>query len=52
MRHPNPKIHLQLSLIKSLVRIFSGAFLCGDAIVAAGIALIIAEVIGILEELF
>ncbi len=51
MKHPDPKLHLQLSLYKSAFRIIAGIGLLYGALAFCGIFLIIAEVVGILEEL-
>jgi hypothetical protein len=51
MKQPDPKLHFQLSLIKSIARIIAGATLIGGSLVFCGIFLIIAEIIGIAEEL-
>lgn len=50
MEIPNPKTHLQLSLIKSVLRIIAGIALT-TICPAAGIFLITAEILGVLEEL-
>lgn len=44
--------HLILSLIKSSVRIVAGITLCSGHMIPAGILLIVAELLGIAEELF
>lgn len=52
MKHPDPRRHLQLSLIKSAIRIAAGvclAFL--PSAVPAGVLLIAAEIVGIVEEM-
>lgn len=52
MKHPDPKAHLLISVVKSVVRIVAciGAVASGSlAVLAIGLAL--AEVVGILEEL-
>jgi hypothetical protein len=51
MKHPNAKRHLQISLVKSLARVWAGYFLMQYKFVFAGALLILAEVLGILEEL-
>lgn len=48
---PNPKSHLYISLVKSVIRILAGAALIAGFIVWAGILLILAEVLGIAEEM-
>ena len=49
---PDPKLHLYISLVKSAIRIVAGAALIGGFFVWAGILLILAEALGIAEELF
>ena len=58
MEHPNPKRHLQISLVKSGVRIAAGLALAGGGwlemnpyLQSAGLLLVVAEGLGILEEL-
>ena len=51
MKHPNAKRHLQISLVKSLARVWAGYFLMEFKFVFAGALLILAEVLGIFEEL-
>jgi hypothetical protein len=51
MRHPDPWRHQVVSFAKSLVRILAGGFLCANMLVSAGVLLILAELLGILEEL-
>ena len=48
---PDPKIHKQISLIKSVVRIAAGIVFCCGEIALGGFLLIIAEMLGIAEEL-
>lgn len=48
---PDPRLHLYLSLGKSAIRIVAGLAFCYDQIWWGGAALILAEVVGILEEL-
>ena len=43
--------HFYISLGKSVIRIFAGFFLCYGMLAHAGGLLIIAEVLGILEEM-
>jgi hypothetical protein len=57
-QHPNAKRHLQISLIKSIFRIVAGLALAGGGwlemnpyIQGAGLVLILAEILGIAEEL-
>lgn len=49
---PDPKIHLYLSLLKSMLRIIAGCALISQFFTVAGSVFIAAEVLGILEELF
>ena len=51
MKQPDPKLHLHLSLVKSGIRIIAGAALIYGCLIGCGIALIVAELIGIAEEL-
>jgi len=51
MKHPDPKLHLQLSLVKSGIRILAGGALLFGSLWYCGICLIVAEAIGIAEEL-
>jgi len=51
MNHPNPKRHLIISLTKSAVRIASAVMLAFGNFIIAGIGLLIAELLGIIEEL-
>lgn len=52
MDHPDPKKHLYISLVKSIVRIGgAGAAIYTGSIVILAASLLAAEVIGIAEEL-
>jgi hypothetical protein len=51
MKQPNPKMHFVMSMIKSGFRIVAGYYLVSGDYVTAGGCLIVAEVIGILEEM-
>jgi len=54
MKQPDPRRHFQLSMVKSSIRIMAGASLCliGNVwLTVAGVALIIGEAVGILEEM-
>ena len=51
MEHPDPKNHLKWSLAKSSLRILAGAVLVGQYVVMAGLLLIVAEILGIVEEI-
>lgn len=48
---PNPERHRVISFIKSGFRIFAGLALIYGSLITAGLLFIIAEVLGILEEL-
>ena len=48
---PDPKWHARLSFVKSGFRIAAGITLITNNLIAAGILFIIAEIIGIAEEL-
>lgn len=51
MKNPDPKLHLQLIIVKSGIRILAGGALVFGSLWYAGIGLIVAELIGIAEEL-
>ena len=51
MNHPDPKLHRNISFVKSAIRIAAGVALCTGHLVVAGILLIGAEVLGVAEEL-
>ena len=51
MTHPDPWKHLVVSFAKSGVRILAGVFLCANILISAGVLFILAEILGILEEL-
>lgn len=51
MKTPNPKTHLQISLTKSLIRIIAGVAILTVCPVG-GTFIILAEMLGVLEELF
>jgi len=50
-RHPDPIKHKYISFAKSAIRIVAGACLVAGNFVFAGIGFILAEVLGIVEEL-
>jgi hypothetical protein len=50
-KHPDPKKHLYISLVKSIIRIGAGACLIQGNLLFAGGLLIFAEILGIVEEL-
>lgn len=49
--HPDAKKHLYVSLAKSVLRIVAGGFLVTGDFVVAGALFIVAEILGIAEEL-
>lgn len=51
IKHPDPKKHQYVSFVKSGFRILAGASLCFGEFVIAGALLIVAELLGIIEEL-
>jgi len=51
MNQPNPKLHFYISMIKSTVRMYAGYQLSMGDLVMAGGYLILAEVVGIIEEM-
>ena len=51
MQHPDPWKHQVVSFAKSGIRILAGVFLCANILVSAGVLFILAEILGILEEL-
>ena len=51
MKHPDPKLHRNISFAKSVLRILAGAGLMAGFIWFAGLLLILAELLGIAEEL-
>lgn len=51
MNIPDPKLHQRISFAKSVLRIIAGGALIGGFFVDAGVFFIIAELLGIAEEL-
>ena len=51
MKHPDPKKHLYISLVKSAIRIGAGVALILGFPIWCGAGLIAAETLGIVEEL-
>jgi hypothetical protein len=51
MEHPDAKKHFQISLFKSILRIIGGTALIFGGLVIAGALFVLAEVLGIAEEL-
>ena len=48
---PDPKWHLRISILKSLLRFGAGFYLVIGNLMLAGVLFILAEALGILEEL-
>lgn len=52
MKQPDPKLHQLISFAKSAIRIVAGIFLMlPHGLIMAGSAIIVAEILGIVEEL-
>lgn len=52
MKHPDPRLHRNISFVKSALRIAAGITLVWPQnVILAGVFLILAEVLGIVEEL-
>jgi len=51
VKHPDPIKHKYISFVKSGFRILAGITLCFGEFVVAGILLIVAEALGIVEEI-
>lgn len=51
LQYPNGKKHLYVSLVKSAVRIIAGGCLITGNLLMAGVCFILAEVLGVVEEL-
>jgi len=51
MKHPDPLKHKIISFVKSAFRIAAGGMLVFGWVATAGIYLVVAELLGILEEL-
>ena len=51
MKQPDPKLHQTISFAKSAIRIAAGCILMWGPVWGAGLLLIIAELLGIVEEL-
>jgi len=48
---PNPIWHRNLSFLKSDLRIIAGLFLITSSLLGAGVFFILAEIVGVLEEM-
>ena len=51
MRQPDPKLHQIISFAKSGLRILTGGFIYASILKSAAVLFIVAELLGILEEL-
>lgn len=51
MKQPDPKLHQQISFCKSVLRIFAGISLIVGMPIVCGVLFIVAEALGIAEEL-
>jgi hypothetical protein len=51
IKHPDPTKHKYISFVKSGFRILAGIALCFGEFIIAGLLLIVAELLGIAEEL-
>ena len=51
IKHPDAKKHLYVSLVKSAIRVVAGGCLITGNFVFAGVGFILAEVLGVVEEL-
>lgn len=49
--HPDAKNHLRVSIVKSAVRIAAGLAVTNHSLMCAGVLIIVAEILGIVEEL-
>lgn len=51
MDQPNPLAHQRISFVKSAIRIAAGVTLMNSAFITTGILFIVAELLGIIEEM-
>lgn len=51
MKQPDPKLHQQISFAKSLFRVMAGSCMMGGSFTWAGFLFILAEILGVVEEL-
>lgn len=51
MNHPDPKLHKNISFVKSFVRIVAGAALMSGSLYWAGALIVVAEILGVVEEM-
>ena len=49
--HPDPAWHARISFVKSGFRVIAGFFLIFSSLLGAGVFLILAEILGVAEEL-
>ncbi len=50
MNQPDPKLHQRISFVKSIIRIIAGCNLAVGNFFFAGTMLVVAEILGIIEE--
>lgn len=51
MNAPDPKRHLVTSIAKSILRIIAGTALVFGSYIVCGVLIVLAEILGIVEEL-
>ena len=51
MNIPDPLWHRNISFVKSGLRVVAGLFLVSGSLLGGGVFLILAEILGVLEEL-
>jgi len=51
MRMPDPTTHFYVSLAKSIIRILAGGCIATGSLFSGGMLLVLAELLGILEEI-
>jgi hypothetical protein len=51
MKQPDPKLHQQISFVKSGLRILAGGAFIMSVLWAGGVLIIVSEILGIVEEL-
>lgn len=51
MNQPDPKLHQRISFVKSGLRILAGAAFIMSTLWLGGVLIILAEILGIVEEL-
>jgi hypothetical protein len=51
VKQPDPTLHQYISFVKSALRILAGGFLCANILISAGVLFIVAEILGVVEEL-